>query len=31
VAAHSLPASELPAGPRRGSDEDKGPRLACVL
>lgn len=28
VAAHSLPASELPAGPRRGSDEDKGLRLA---
>jgi hypothetical protein len=25
VAAHSLPASEPPAGPRRGGDEDKGP------
>jgi hypothetical protein len=24
VAAHSLPASELPTGPRRGGDEDKG-------
>jgi hypothetical protein len=27
---HSLPASELSAGPRRGSDEDKGLRLACL-
>ena len=28
VAAHSLPASEPPAGPRRGGDEDKGLGLA---
>ena len=28
VAAHRLPASEPPAGPRRGGDEDKGLRLA---
>ena len=30
-AAHSLPASELLTGPRRGGDEDKGPRLACIF
>lgn len=29
-AAHSLPASELPTGPRRGGREDKGLRLACI-
>jgi len=28
VAAHRLPASEPPAGPRRGGNEDKGLRLA---
>src|SRR5438132_1321318 len=31
VAAHRLPASELPTGPRHGGHEDKGPRLACVF
>jgi hypothetical protein len=31
VAAHRLPASELPAGPRHGGHEDKGLRLACVF
>jgi len=31
VAARSLPASELSAGPRRGGDEDKGHRLAAQL
>jgi hypothetical protein len=31
VAAHRLPASELPTGPRHGGHEDKGLRLACVF
>jgi len=31
VAAHRLPASELPTGPRRGGDEDKGLGLAFRL
>ncbi|HXL88772.1 MAG TPA: hypothetical protein VN969_07315 [Streptosporangiaceae bacterium] len=31
MAVHDLPASELLDGPRRGGDEDKGPRLACIL
>jgi hypothetical protein len=29
MAAHSLPASMPPVGPRRGGVDDKGPRLAC--
>jgi pimeloyl-ACP methyl ester carboxylesterase len=31
AAAHHRPASEPPAGPCRGGDEDKGPRLAGLL